>query len=237
MACASCAAVRDQHLTDAALVQFTSRFGELETAPLFQGRRFVEEHPEVMIISNVTIDGREIGSLGNYEAFWHTDLNFVDEPPAASCLYAHEVPAEGATPASPTWKRRSQRCRLSSPPTSPAVAFSTTRVSTAPDICAKCACRTHCTRSCARIRDRPQSAVSRTPGERVDRRACRGRVRRIARCAMGSRDLRPVHLAPSLACRRFANLGQSLHAAPARFLESSARRIMHRTQTRGTRPF
>jgi len=87
--------LRDQHLTDAALVQFTSRFGELETAPLFQGRRFVEEHPEVMIISNVTIDGREIGSLGNYEAFWHTDLNFVDEPPGASCLYAHEVPAEG----------------------------------------------------------------------------------------------------------------------------------------------
>ena len=48
-----------------------------------------------MIISNVTADGREIGSLGNAEAFWHTDLNFVEEPPAASCLYAHEVPADG----------------------------------------------------------------------------------------------------------------------------------------------
>ena len=87
--------LRDQQLTDAALVQFTSRFGELETAPLFQGRRFVDAHPEVMIISNVTVDGREIGSLGNAEAFWHTDLNFVEEPPAASCLYAHEVPADG----------------------------------------------------------------------------------------------------------------------------------------------
>jgi taurine dioxygenase len=87
--------LRDQQLTDAALVQFTSRFGELETAPLFKGRRFVDEHPEVMIISNVTVDGREIGSLGNAEAFWHTDLNFVEEPPAASCLYAHAVPADG----------------------------------------------------------------------------------------------------------------------------------------------
>jgi taurine dioxygenase len=87
--------LRDQHLNDAALVEFTSRFGELETAPLFKGRRFVDEHPEVMIISNVTVDGREIGSLGNAEAFWHTDLNFVEEPPAASCLYAHEVPADG----------------------------------------------------------------------------------------------------------------------------------------------
>lgn len=87
--------LRDQRLTDAALVEFTSRFGELETAPLFKGRRFVDDHPEVMIISNVTVDGREIGSLGNSEAFWHTDLNFVEEPPAASCLYAHEVPPEG----------------------------------------------------------------------------------------------------------------------------------------------
>ena len=87
--------VRDQRLADEALVRFTSRFGELEEAPLFQGRRFVEEHPEVMIISNVSVEGREIGSLGNSEAFWHTDLNFVEQPPAASCLYAHEVPAAG----------------------------------------------------------------------------------------------------------------------------------------------
>jgi len=87
--------LRDQNLNDAALVGFTSRFGELETAPLFKGRRFVDAHPEVMIISNVTVDGREIGSLGNAEAFWHTDLNFVEEPPAASCLYAHEVPVDG----------------------------------------------------------------------------------------------------------------------------------------------
>ena len=86
---------RNQRLDDAALVDFTSRFGQLEEAPLFGGRRYVEEHPEVMIISNVAIDGREIGSLGNAEAFWHTDLNFVEEPPAASCLFAHEVPPTG----------------------------------------------------------------------------------------------------------------------------------------------
>ena len=86
---------RGQHLDDAALVRFTSRFGPLEEAPLFQGRRFVDAHPEVMIISNVTVGGREIGSLGNAEAFWHSDLNFVEEPPAASCLFAHEVPDAG----------------------------------------------------------------------------------------------------------------------------------------------
>lgn len=86
---------RGQRLDDAALVRFTSRFGELEVAPLFQGKRFVEAHPEVMIISNVKVDGREIGSLGNAEAFWHSDLNFVEEPPAGSFLHAHEVPPSG----------------------------------------------------------------------------------------------------------------------------------------------
>jgi taurine dioxygenase len=86
---------RGQQLDDAALVRFTARFGDLEDAPLFQGRRFVEAHPEVMIISNVEVDGRPIGSLGNAEAFWHTDLNFVEEPPAASCLYALDVPPSG----------------------------------------------------------------------------------------------------------------------------------------------
>jgi len=86
---------RNQTLDNAALVRFTSRFGELEIAPLFQGRRYVEEFPEVMIISNVRVDGREIGSLGNSEAFWHSDLNFVEEPPAGSFLYAHVVPPTG----------------------------------------------------------------------------------------------------------------------------------------------
>jgi len=86
---------RGQRLDDAALVRFTSRFGALEIAPLFQGRHFVEKFPEVMIISNVKADGREIGSLGNAEAFWHSDLNFVEEPPAGSFLYAFEVPPVG----------------------------------------------------------------------------------------------------------------------------------------------
>ena len=86
---------RGQQLDDAALVRFTSRFGELEIAPPFQGRRFVEEFPEVMIIANAKENGREIGSLGNVEAFWHSDLNFTEEPPAGSFLHAHEVPPVG----------------------------------------------------------------------------------------------------------------------------------------------
>lgn len=86
---------RGQTLSSAALVAFSGRFGELEIAPLFQGRRFVEDHPEVMILSNVEEGGREIGALGNAESFWHTDLNFVEEPPAGSFLHCVEAPPRG----------------------------------------------------------------------------------------------------------------------------------------------
>ena len=86
---------RGQTLSSAALVAFSGRFGELEIAPLFQGRRFVEDHPEVMILSNVNEGGRELGALGNVESFWHTDLNFVEEPPAGSFLHCLEAPPSG----------------------------------------------------------------------------------------------------------------------------------------------
>jgi taurine dioxygenase len=84
---------RHQQLDDASLVAFSSRFGELEVAPLYQGGRYVEDFPEVMIISNVIEGGRSIGSLGNSEAEWHIDLNFTDTPPDAGFLHAHEVPS------------------------------------------------------------------------------------------------------------------------------------------------
>lgn len=88
--------LRDLRLDDAALVELTRGLGEPELPPPNDdGQPYVPEHPEVMIISNVEADGRKIGSLGNAEAVWHSDLNFQKEPPAASLLYALEAPAEG----------------------------------------------------------------------------------------------------------------------------------------------
>jgi taurine dioxygenase len=87
---------RDQHLSDDQLVAFSRRFGTLEHAPIQEnGRRNVEGHPEIYVVSNVIEDGRAIGSLGSGEAVWHTDMSYVDRPPAASALYALEVPQEG----------------------------------------------------------------------------------------------------------------------------------------------
>jgi len=86
----------DQHLTDAELIAFSRRFGELDLAPIQEtGRRFVEGYPEIYVVSNVIENGVPIGSLGAGEAVWHTDMSYQDVPPKASILYALEVPEEG----------------------------------------------------------------------------------------------------------------------------------------------
>jgi len=87
---------REQHLTDDDLIVFSRRFGDLDWAPVQEsGRRFVEGHPEIYVVSNVIVDGEPIGSLGAGEATWHTDMSYLDDPPKASMLYALEVPPSG----------------------------------------------------------------------------------------------------------------------------------------------
>jgi len=87
---------REQRLTDEDLIAFSRRFGELDHAPIQEnGRRFVEGHPEIYVISNVIENGESIGSLGAGEASWHTDMSYLDDPPKASMVYALEVPLEG----------------------------------------------------------------------------------------------------------------------------------------------
>ena len=87
---------RDQRLGDDDLIAFSKRFGTLEQAPIQEsGRRFVEGHPEIYVVSNVIENGVAIGSLGSGEATWHTDMSYLANPPKASVLYALEVPPSG----------------------------------------------------------------------------------------------------------------------------------------------
>ncbi len=98
---------REQPMTDAQHMAFTRQFGELEFNPAAliarqygvetqtQGRRR-EIPPEISVISNIVEDGKAIGGLGDGEAFWHTDSSFVDVPPAASLLRSLEVPPQTA---------------------------------------------------------------------------------------------------------------------------------------------
>ncbi len=87
---------RNQMLSDQDLIAFSRRLGDLDWAPVQEnGRRFVEGMPEIYIVSNVKVNGEAIGSLGDGEAVWHTDMSYLDLPPKASMLYALEVPASG----------------------------------------------------------------------------------------------------------------------------------------------
>jgi alpha-ketoglutarate-dependent taurine dioxygenase len=97
---------RGQTLSDDDLMRFSRHLGDLDWAPIAAARvkvpsedRYVEVAPEgrqyVMVISNVIEDGQPIGQLGAYEAIWHTDMSYVDEPPSASALYSLEVPPSG----------------------------------------------------------------------------------------------------------------------------------------------
>jgi len=88
--------VRGQTLSDQGLIAFSRRLGDLDWAPIQEsGRRFVEGLPEIYIVSNVKMNGEPIGSLGDGEAVWHTDMSYLDVPPKASMLYALEVPPTG----------------------------------------------------------------------------------------------------------------------------------------------
>jgi taurine dioxygenase len=87
---------RGQQMADEDLIAFSRRFGELDWAPVQEsGRRFVEGHPEIYVVSNVIENGVPIGSLGAGEATWHTDMSYLEDPPKASVLYALEVPPAG----------------------------------------------------------------------------------------------------------------------------------------------
>jgi taurine dioxygenase len=88
--------IRGQRLTDEDLIAFSRRLGDLDWAPVQEtGRRFVEGHPEIYVVSNVIENGAPIGSLGAGEAIWHTDMSYLEAPPKASLLYALEVPPSG----------------------------------------------------------------------------------------------------------------------------------------------
>ena len=89
---------REQHLTDEQLMAFSRNFGALDGNPRHakaEGRSTNAASGYVNIISNVVENGKAIGGLGNYESKWHTDMSYNLVPPMASALYALEVPPTG----------------------------------------------------------------------------------------------------------------------------------------------
>jgi taurine dioxygenase len=84
--------LRGQDLSPAELIEFSKRFGDLESHVLSQFN--MKEHPEVLLISNVKEQGKPVGAIyaGQY---WHSDLSYTDHPTQASLLHAKEIPSYG----------------------------------------------------------------------------------------------------------------------------------------------
>ncbi len=87
---------RGQKLSDPELERFSARLGVLDRAPLYTAGTVVTVKSDfVTVISNVVMNGKPIGDLGNSEALWHTDMSYNELPPMASALYALEIPPTG----------------------------------------------------------------------------------------------------------------------------------------------
>jgi taurine dioxygenase len=81
---------RNQRITPPQQVAFTRRFGAIEFN-VFGERWSVPGSPEIVVVSNVTEDGRPIGIRRAGEN-WHSDMCYTARPPRGTMLYALEVP-------------------------------------------------------------------------------------------------------------------------------------------------
>lgn len=96
---------RNQSVTVENQIAFAQAFGKLGAIAdtlLGMGKRDFQpdEIPEcVSVISNIKVDGKSIGSLGDGECLWHTDSCFAETPPSASLLYSVEIPPDGGNTA------------------------------------------------------------------------------------------------------------------------------------------
>jgi len=82
--------VRNQNLRPSEQLTFAMRFGEIEVN--YNSESYgLPDHPEIYLISNITQDGKPIGSRRAGEN-WHSDMIYSAKPPRATMLYALEVP-------------------------------------------------------------------------------------------------------------------------------------------------
>jgi taurine dioxygenase len=87
------AILRGQDLSDDDLLGFTKRMGTLFThvRSMFHS----DTHPEIMYVSNLKVDGRALGALGDGDLSWHTDQSYTARPCWGTLLYGIEVPQDG----------------------------------------------------------------------------------------------------------------------------------------------
>ena len=87
--------IPDQHISAGELKAFAQRFGTLE---INVANSFMDDdHPEVMILSNIKKDGKPIG-LSDAGQDWHTDMSYSKDIAFANVLYGLEIPTRDGAP-------------------------------------------------------------------------------------------------------------------------------------------
>ena len=80
-----------QRLNEPQMIAFARRFGEVEK--IFLSHYAHPQHPEIMYVSNIQENGRDIGHA-DAGRVWHTDMSYTARPPRATMLYALEIPID-----------------------------------------------------------------------------------------------------------------------------------------------
>jgi len=98
---------RDQDLTTEGQRRFARNFGTLRERrrggttfansnyALWQGDPNIRDDPNLMLVSNVTIDGLPIGSFAEGDMWFHIDSGYSERPYKYTFLHALKLPTEG----------------------------------------------------------------------------------------------------------------------------------------------
>jgi taurine dioxygenase len=87
---------RGQQLSNERHVEFSARFGELETHIV--KKYLLLGFPEILLISNIRNESGDHIGLADAGFTWHTDTSYRRRPSRCSLLYAKEVPHRDGLP-------------------------------------------------------------------------------------------------------------------------------------------
>ncbi|HAA91557.1 MAG TPA: hypothetical protein DCS82_08055 [Rhodospirillaceae bacterium] len=88
--------IRDQDITPDQHIDFSAYFGLPQSPNRTSFTPLTEKYPQIIEVMNVDMDKKRIDhSLGSAEAFWHTDMSYKPIPPLGSALYSREIPPSG----------------------------------------------------------------------------------------------------------------------------------------------
>jgi len=97
----------DQDLTTEDQRRFASNFGKLGKRKrentkfakskygLYEGDPAIREDPNLVLVSNITVDGKPIGSFAEEDMWFHIDSGYAARPYKYTLLYAIKLPTEG----------------------------------------------------------------------------------------------------------------------------------------------